>query len=183
MRYPAISKDIKFNKHGNTIVPAHVQPLIFNEQEFKAHTPTGSRHKQRRKKHGPTNIKRREASGQHPALEELPSSDSNVDPNSDEDRATASGDDLDPEDQPPGTVRKVPSGNGFSLNELLALEAGDGQGHKEEEEEVDGSDASDYVEIEDEDSFNETDHQQVSQLPCCRRIIGPSCLGEGEVGC
>jgi hypothetical protein len=55
-------------------------------------------------------------------------------------------------------VRKVSSGNGFSLNELLALEADDGQGNKEEEEEEegDGSDASDYVEIEDEDIFNET---------------------------
>ena len=130
--------------------------MIFDEQESKAHTPTGSRHEQRKKKHGATKIKRREASGQHPTLEELSSSDSDVDPNSDEDRSTASGDDLDPEDQPPGTVRKVASGNGFALNELLALEADDGQGNKEEEEEGEGSVDSDYVQIEDEDIFNET---------------------------
>jgi hypothetical protein len=37
----------------------------------------------------------------------------------------------------------------------LALEAEDGQGNKQEEEE-DGSDASDYVQIEDEDMINET---------------------------
>jgi hypothetical protein len=28
-----VSKDIRFDRHGNIIVPAHVQPLIFNEQE------------------------------------------------------------------------------------------------------------------------------------------------------
>jgi hypothetical protein len=55
-----VSKDIQFNKHGNIIVPAHVQPLISNKQESKAHTPTGSRHEQRRKKHGATKIKRGE---------------------------------------------------------------------------------------------------------------------------
>ena len=49
-----------------------------------------------------------------------------------------------------------PSGTeGVSLNELLALEADDGQGNKQEEEE-EGSDASDYVQIEDEDMVNET---------------------------
>jgi hypothetical protein len=94
-------KDIRFDKHGDIAVPAHVRPLVFNEQEPEAHTPTGSRHEQGRKKHGATKIKRREASDQHPALEELSSFDSDVDPNSDGDRSEASGDDLGPEDQPP----------------------------------------------------------------------------------
>jgi hypothetical protein len=37
-----VSKDIHFDKHGDITVPAHVQPLISNEHESKAHTPTGS---------------------------------------------------------------------------------------------------------------------------------------------
>ena len=61
----------------------------------------------------------------------------------------------DAEDQPPGTAQKSLGTEGFSLDELLALEAEDGQGNKQEEEE-DGSDASDYVQIEDEDMINET---------------------------
>jgi hypothetical protein len=31
-----VSKDIHFDKHGDIIVPAHVQPLISNEHESKA---------------------------------------------------------------------------------------------------------------------------------------------------
>jgi hypothetical protein len=85
---------------------------------------------------------RREGSDQHPALEELPSSDSDTNPGAEDDLLTAPGDDLDPEDQPPGTVKKAPSSaDGFSLNELLALEADDGQGNRKEEEEGDESDA------------------------------------------
>jgi hypothetical protein len=53
-------------------------------------------------------------------------------------------------------VQKSSSAEGFSLNELLALEAEDGQGNKKEDEEDDGSDASDYVKTEDEDMVNES---------------------------
>jgi hypothetical protein len=56
-------------------------------------------------------------------------------------------------------VQKSLSAEGFSLTELLALEAEDGQGNKKEEEEGDGSDASDYVQIEDEDMVNESELQ------------------------
>jgi hypothetical protein len=154
-----VSKDIRFDKHGDIIVPAHVQPLVFNEQESKAHTPAGSRHQQRKKKHGAMKMNRREASGQHPALAELQESDSASGSGYDGDDSAASGDDLDPEDQPPGTVQKSLSAEGFSLTELLALEAEDGQGNKKEEEEGDGSDASDYVQIEDEDMVNESELQ------------------------
>jgi hypothetical protein len=63
-----VSRDIKFTEHGNTIVPAHVKPLVFRDQEHGAATPTGSRHEQRTKKVG-----RRERSNQHPALAELQS--------------------------------------------------------------------------------------------------------------
>ena len=45
-----VSRDIHFDKHGNIIVPAHVEPLIFREQGYGSSTPTGSRHEQRKKK-------------------------------------------------------------------------------------------------------------------------------------
>ena len=93
-----VSRDIHFDKHGNIIVPAHVEPLIFREQGYGSSTPTGSRHEQRKQKAK----KRREGSNQHPTLAELTPNDSEPDTSSGGDRSAESGDDLDPEDQPPG---------------------------------------------------------------------------------
>ena len=147
-----VSRDIHFDKHGNIIVPAHVEPLIFREQGYGSSTPTGSRHEQRKQKAK----KRREGSNQHPTLAELTPNDSEPDTSSGGHRSAESGDDLDPEDQPPGTVQKSSGTEGFSLDELLALEAEDGKGHKEEEEDEEGSDTSVYLQVEDEDMVNET---------------------------
>jgi hypothetical protein len=91
-----------------------VKPLIFDN------TPMGSRHEQRKKKDGATKIKRREASGEHPALAELHEPDSASGSGYDDHDSAAPDDDLGPEeDQPPGTAQKESSAEGFSLNELL----------------------------------------------------------------
>jgi hypothetical protein len=105
----AVSRHIQFDEHGYITVPEHVKPLVFNENEHEAPTPTGSRHEQRRKKRGAKKVKRREGSDQHPALEELSSSDLDTNSDVDEGLSAAPGDDLDPEDQPPGTVKKASS--------------------------------------------------------------------------
>jgi hypothetical protein len=152
-----ISKDIQFNKHGNTIVPAHVQSLISNEQESKAHTPTGAHVTSR----GRRSMARRRLREEKQAVSTQPWRSCRHRTRMSTRTLTRIDRQLPAttwtltEDQPPGTVKKVLSGNGLSLNELLALEAADGQGNKEEEE-GEGSVDSDYVQIEGEDIFSET---------------------------